>query len=129
MLRTFLVCGLTFLLSAGMASAAGKGKKPTHALRGVVDNVTRDAGRDTGAIVLTVKHKTKGSPTATPVERKVRVTSATKFFFVRGKKGSVEETPATFADVKAGEKVVVVEHAGKSHQADKVLIHKRKKKT
>src|SRR6266850_4865194 len=134
MVRTLLLGALMFILTIGLATAAGNGPKAAKGKKAqtvhcVVETVTKDTDKDTGAIVVSVKHKNKkGTPgaTATPVERKVTVTAATKFFIVRGKKGAQEETPATFADVKAGERVLVVERAGKAHQADKVLIHKGK---
>lgn len=132
MVRTLLVGGVMVLCLAGLARAAGKpgkAKKTTHSYRGAVAKVERGADGDAGVIVVAVKKGKKAVAVAAPaVERKVLVTKATQVVLVRGKKGALEETPATFADVKAGDRVAVIDRPGKSHLASKVIVRKGKKK-
>jgi hypothetical protein len=117
---------------AGFTSAAdadgGGGKKKHHAVHGRVT----DMSSDSSTITVEVRpHQKKNAPApAIPpaaVEKKFKVDKDTKFVFVSGKKGEREFTPATFADVHKGERVVVVVRAGQSDLADRVAIVKHKK--
>ena len=117
---------------AGFTSLAqaddGGGKKKHHAVHGRVTDVSSDGS----TITVEVRpHQKKNAPApATPpaaVEKKFKVDKDTKFVFVSGKKGEREFTPATFADVHKGERLVVVFRTGQTDVADHVAIVKHKK--
>jgi hypothetical protein len=127
--RLLTVLGVMTALAGftSLAQADG-GKKKHHAVHGRVTDVSSDSS------TLTVEvrpHQKKNAPApATPpatVEKKFKVDKETKFVFVSGKKGAREFTPATFADVHKGERVVVESRAGQNDIANRVTIVKHKK--
>jgi hypothetical protein len=122
-----VIVALTGFTSVAQADDAG-GKKKHHAVHGRVTDVASDGS----AITVEIRpHQKKNAlAPATPpaaVEKKFKVDKDTKFVFVSGKKGEREFTPATFADVHKGERVVVVFRTGQSDLADRVAIVKHKK--
>jgi hypothetical protein len=124
------VLALVAFIPSAPAAEKSKGKKG-HAIKGVVAAVDRDKDgdkdKDTGTITLTIPaHKDKKTGEETKAEeKKVKVTEATKFVKVSGKKGERKEETATYADVKDGEHVVVRVEGG---VAVEVAIHHHKKK-
>jgi len=105
-------------------NAKGKGKKKHHAVHGKVEAVTKDADKDSGAIELLVRHKRKGEAGPGEIKHeKFKVTPDTKFEFVhREVKGDIDRKPATFADVKKGERVAILRMEGAPEVAQRVEI-------
>ncbi len=117
---------LVVVLAPHAGADDGKGKKKGHAVHGIVIAVEKDKDKDSGTITVKVHHKkNKGATGAAPEEeKKFKVHAATKFEFVTGKKGDMDRKPAKFADVKKGERVVIVH---KDDVALDVLIHHKDK--
>ncbi len=128
MFRVRLLVVLTvlfgFLLSGSMAEAA-KGKKKKKAAAGEITAVEADKEKGSEGILTVKIGGGKKNPSATPTETKFKVTSATTLVMVSGKKSDRKESPATFADLKAGRKVRIV--AGSDDKASKVMIRSGKK--
>jgi hypothetical protein len=104
--KVLTVIALAFLLATNASAAQkGTGKKRAHPVRGVVVAVEKDT------ITLQVKHgKKKGGATT---ERKFQLTSSTQYEAlkvtkVKAAKPQKESKGATFADVKAGQHVLIV---------------------
>ena len=116
---------LALAVAASSASAAeqGKGKKNKgHHAHGVVTKIDHKDG-DSFTVKI-VERKKKGAaaaaePAAAPVEKTFKVTADTKFFKAPAEKGG-EKQPATFADLKDGEHLVV---AFEGDVATEVTIH------
>ncbi len=123
LVRTLFVvaAGLGLVAAAPSADAAKKAKE--HHVKGVVASVDHD--KDKGTITLTVKHKDKTTQAVTTDTKTFKVTEATTFVKVSGKKGAETKDPATFADVKEGDNLVVTEKDG---TAAEVAIHPKHKK-
>ncbi len=137
-----LVAALALVLAASSAQAAekGKAKHHGHAVRGVVTAVSTNSV----TIKVAQHHKKGAAATAAPTEATemtFAINGETKYFFVSGKKGKKGEAkaevkkgenmkPATFADVKQGEHVVVVAIKGdaKNPVAKVILIREKKEK-
>ena len=101
----------------------GKGKK-LHAIHGRVVAVKKDADKDSGAIeiALHVKKRTPGGQSAVKFAT-FKVTPDTKFEFVqRESNGQINRKPATFADVKKGERVAIVPMEGAKEVAQRIEI-------
>jgi len=118
---------------AGPQAVPKNGKRP-HRVHGVVEAVStgndKDKDTDGGSITLKV-HRRKKQPAANApayVERKFEVDANTKFekVILLGKHQRKTE-PATFADVRKGEHVVVLAKKGPEHVAAKVAIIVRQK--
>jgi hypothetical protein len=89
-------------------------------------DVQRADGKTSGTLTVKIKHKKKGATAPVQeVDRKFKVTNATRMEFVQGKKGAQQRIPATFADVQSGEHVVLVV---KGDHAERIAIHKKGKK-
>ena len=100
-----LVALCVFTLTAGADDA--KAKKATK-INGVVKEVKADKDKDAGEVTLTVQMKVKkGEKAPDPEEKTIKVPEGTKIEFVSGKKGEVTTKPATFKDIKEGERLVV----------------------
>jgi hypothetical protein len=126
--RSGLALALTLALAASVHAGPNKvkgGKKAAHPVRGVVVAVQKDQDKDSGTITVRVQAKKKNGVAPAPVERTFRVTPATRFELVAGKKGQPVNEPSTFVAVHKGEHVVI-QHDG--NQAVDVKIAKRGKK-
>ena len=139
-----LVAALALVLAASSAQAAekGKAKHHGHAVRGVVTMVSPDGKSVT--IKVTQHHKKGAAATAAPTEateKTFAIKGETKYFFVSGRKGKAKKgeakavvkkgenmKPATLADVKPGEHVVVVAIKGDAKIAKVILIREKKAK-
>lgn len=112
--------------------AKGKGKRAKHhGVPGVVIDVQKDKDKDTGTITVKVHQgkKAKQAPKEEGKEVKFQVIELTKFESVRHVgKGDNERKPATFADVKKGEHVVIIPVDDKPGLAKQVeIVHRAKK--
>jgi hypothetical protein len=130
LVRTLFVAvvGLALVAAIPSAQAAEKGKgKKAHGVKGVVAEVKKDGDKDSGTITLHIpEHKNKKTGAVKPAEDKTfKVTDATKFIEVSGKKGEKKEEAVTFAAVKDGEHVVV---KFEGDTAVEVAIHHHGKK-
>lgn len=108
----------------------GKGKKGAKPVNGVVVSVKQDEGKDTGTLTVQVTaHKKKGQAnTNPPVEKSFQISASTKFTNVekvKGQKGQTQESPATLAGVKKGDRITV---QATGDLASDVKIHLGKKK-
>jgi hypothetical protein len=121
------VAALALTASSSEAAAKGKKAKKEHAVHGVVVKVEKDADKDSGTITVKIGgKKNKKTGVETPVEEKTfKVTDATKFTEVSGKKGALETKPSTFREVKDGERVVL---EVKGDKAEEVKFHDKKAK-
>jgi hypothetical protein len=132
--RTLLSLGLalTLLAAGSTAQAAKEGKKKGHhGVHGVVLNVEKDKDKNSGTITVKVHHHKKKNTDAAPaaeVEKKFRITEATKFERVTGSKGAREHKPAMFADVQKGAHVLVIPAQDKPDEAGAVLLVEKGKK-
>ena len=73
---------------------------------GTVVAVKKDKDKDEGTLTIKVHaHKKKGTAAVAAQEKTFKVTSATKFEKVSGKKGERQVTAVTFAAVHKGEHV------------------------
>ncbi len=127
--RSGLALALVLVLAASVQagpSKVKKGKKGARPVRGVVVAVQKDKDKDSGTITVRVQAKKKNAAAQPPVERTFRVSPATRFELVGGKKGQQTNLPSTFAAVHRGEHVVIQHHG---NQAVDVKIAKRGKKT
>jgi hypothetical protein len=124
-LLTALSVPLLLAVSAEAGRAEGKGKK-AGGFRGVVTAVTRDAGKDAGRITVKLHARKKAASSEAPAEKTFQVTPATKFEFVTGAKGSRQVKPATFADLKDGQHVVV-RSRGDEAAGVRIIQHGKKK--
>lgn len=121
-----VVFALALALAPGADAAPGKGNKKPHAVRGGVTAIDKDPDKTSGTLTLKVQPKKKADAAAAPAEeRKLKFTDTTKFEFVSGKKATQQVSAATFADLKVGEHVTVLEKDGVIAE---VKIHKGKKK-
>ena len=127
LVRTLVVVVVGLGLVAAAPSAEAKKAKKEHPIKGKVASVEKDKDKDSGTITVHIaEHKNKKTNETKPAEDKtVKVTKDTKFIKVTGKKGDVKEEPATFADVKDGENVVV---KVEGETAVEVAIHPHHKK-
>ena len=120
-----VVAGLALVAASPAAQAAEKGKKGRH-VKGVVAEVKKDADKDTGTITVKIpEHKNKKTGEVKPAEEKTfKVTDATKFVEVSGKKGDQKEETVTFAQLKEGEKATFTV---KGDEVVEVKFHAKKK--
>jgi hypothetical protein len=118
--------GLGLVAAAPPAQAAAKAKKE-HAVKGVVASLDKDKDKDSGTITVKIpEHKNKKTGQVKPAaEKTFKVTEATKFIEVSGKKGEKKEEAVTFAALKDGEKVTI---EIKGDEALTVKFHAKKKK-
>jgi hypothetical protein len=115
-----VAAGVLALVAAASSVQAKAGGKKQHALHGVVVKVEKDADKESGKITVKTGGKNKKTGVETPVvERTIQVTDATTFAkmslkagAVKGEKGSLEATPATFGQLKDGDHVFIEEKAG-----------------
>ncbi|HVS37527.1 MAG TPA: hypothetical protein VMS17_18330 [Gemmataceae bacterium] len=123
---SLVVAGLVLVAAAPSAEAAKKAKKE-HAVKGVIASVEKDANTKGGAITLTIAaHTNKKTNVTTPAaEKTFKVNDKTTFLKVSGKKGATTEEPATFLDVKDGEKVAMTV---KGDEVLEVKFHAKKAK-
>ena len=88
------------------AAKKGKGKKKGVHTAGIVVAVKKDKDKDEGTLTIKVRpNKKKGETPVVAEEKTFKVTSATKFETVSGKKGELQVTAVTFAAVHKGEHV------------------------
>ena len=126
-----VVAVLALALTASSVQAAEKAKgkkvKKEHSVHGVVVKVEKDADKDSGTITVKVGgKKNKKTGVETPaVEKTFKVTDATKFTEVSGKKGALATKPATFKEVNDGERVKL---EVKGDKAEDVTFHAKKAK-
>jgi hypothetical protein len=128
-----LALGLALALLLTVDATAGKGNKQgKKALKfhGVVTAVDRDKDKDkdkdTGTITVQLAAKRRAGEAANPTdapEKTFKVTEATRFEKVSGKKGQREVKPAKFADVENGSHVVIAVRKGAPDVAGVVRIH------
>jgi len=125
-LAVAITLSLTFAAQADDAKKAKAKKKKGEHAAGVVVEVKKDKDKDEGTIKIKVhKRAKKGATTPATTEEKVfKVTSATKFEKVSGKKGEQQVTAVTFAAIEKGEHVRV---KAKDGTAEDVKIHVKKK--
>jgi hypothetical protein len=120
-----VVAGLALVAASPAAQAAEKAKKD-HKVNGVVEEVKKDADKDTGTITVKIpEHKNKKTGEVKPAEQKTfKVTDATKFVEVSGKKGDQKEETVTFAALKEGQKATFTV---KGDDVVEVKFHVKKK--
>jgi hypothetical protein len=117
---------LALLLTAD-GLAADKAKKKPKPVQGVITEIKKDEGKDTGTItVKTVPNKKDA--TATSEEKKFKVTSATKIDKMVGKKKDAQTSEAKFSELQKDVAVAVVPKAGEEGVAEAIHIHAAKKK-
>ena len=113
----FLIGG-AITVDAAPGKKGQKGKKGTAAIHGTVVAVAKDKDKDSGTLTVQVRtHKKKNQANAAaPIEKSFKVTDTTKFQFVqrskgqKGQKGQKTQaalSPATFADVHKGERIII----------------------
>ena len=126
----YIVAFALVLALAGGASAAKKGKKGKHPVKGVVESVEKSSGKDAGTITVKVTpRKKKGTaPAGASVEKKIQISEATKIEKVSGKKGQKETKAATLSDVQKGSRVRVTLKAGPDQAAEKIEFKSKGKK-
>lgn len=93
---------------AQKAKNKAKGKKKGTTVAGTVVEVKKEKDKDEGTITVKIQAKKKKDATApaTPAEEKTfKVTTATKFEKVSGKKGEQQVTATNFGAVQKGERV------------------------
>ncbi len=124
-LRTLVVAAVGLGLIAAAPTAQAKKEKKEHPVKGVVASVVRD--KDAMTITVHIpEHKNKKTNETKPAEDKtIKITAETTFVKVSGKKGAETKDPATFADVKEDDHVVVTVKEG---VAVEVAIHPKHKK-
>ncbi|HKB42674.1 MAG TPA: hypothetical protein VKD72_39965 [Gemmataceae bacterium] len=109
-LSVAIALSLTLAAQAGEAQKAknkAKGKKGTT-VAGTVVEVKKEKDKDEGTITVKIQAKKKKDATAPakPAEEKTfKVTTATKFATVSGKKGEQQVTATNFSAVQKGERV------------------------
>jgi hypothetical protein len=136
--RASLILGLALALlvqvQTAQADKGGKKKGGHHGVRGVVLDVTQDKDKNSSTLTVKVHQHKKKAAAAAPAqetEKKFRITEATKVERVTGSKGAREHKPATLAEVRKGEHVVVIPAADNANGAKAVLLvakHKKKAK-
>jgi len=105
-----------------------KVKKKGNAVAGTVVEVKKDKDKDEGTITVKIQAKKKkdgSAPATTPEEKTFKVTTATKFEKVSGKKGKQQVTATNFAAVQKGERVRLTVKDG---TVENVKIHSKSKK-
>ena len=103
-----------------------KVKKKGNAVAGTVVEVKKDKDEGTITVKIQAKKKKDGSaPATTPEEKTFKVTTATKFEKVSGKKGKQQVTATNFAAVQKGERVRLTVKDG---TVENVKIHSKSKK-
>jgi hypothetical protein len=114
-----------FSLTAGADDTAKPKAKKAQTANGVVKEVKAEKDRDAGELTLTIQKKgKKGEKAPDPVEKTVKVPEGTKVEFVSGKKGEKTTKPATFKDLKEGERLTVTLEGD---TAKEIRIHEKKK--
>jgi hypothetical protein len=125
--RALLAVAVPLVLAAAVEAAPKAGKK-NHPVHGVVVAVQKDKDADSGTITVRIHHKTKKAAAAglagQAQERTFKVTNATQFQRVGGKKGQQQNSPTTFRHVHKGEHVTIL-HQGQT--AQDVRIHAKGK--
>ncbi|HXG08243.1 MAG TPA: hypothetical protein VNK04_00475 [Gemmataceae bacterium] len=128
-LASVVVLGLA--IGAESAGAPKAQKKAGKAVKGQVVAVQKDTGKETGTLTIKTVAKKKAGDTGTGEEKKYVISESTKFEKApprqKGQKAVKNQpgTPATFADVKQGDRVAVY---AKGDTADRVVIVPTKKK-
>ncbi len=109
-----VAAALVLATAVEAAPKAGKKGKKNRPVTGVVVAVHKDKDADSGTITVKVQPKKKKTAVTADAaeERTFKVTNATKFEKVHGKKGQQQTTPTTFRQVHKGEHVVIL------HQGD-----------
>jgi hypothetical protein len=122
-----VVAALVLATAVEAAPKAGKKGKKNRPVHGVVVAVQKDKDADSGTITVQAQPRKKkaAAPAAQAEEKTFKVTNATKFETVRGKKGQQQTNPTTFQHVHKGEHVVI-QHQGDT--AQDVRIHAKGKK-
>jgi hypothetical protein len=132
-LSVAVALSLTLAAQAGDDAQKGKNKakakKKGNTVAGTVVEVKKDKDKDEGTITVKIQAKKKkdaGAP-ATAEEKTFKVTTATKFEKVSGKKGEQQVTAANFAAVHKGEHVRLTVKDGTAEDV-KILSKGKKKK-
>lgn len=130
LIRNLSVVALALLL-ASPVEAAGKGKKkktqngPTI---GVVVDVKKDGDKDAGTVTV-VSFASAGKNGLQPGEQRTfKVSEATKFETVSGKKKNRTTSPGKFADLVRGETVIVTATGDSASEVKIQPVGKKKKK-
>ncbi len=126
-------CVVLILASAADATEAQKKKKKKKAgsvLTGQVVKVQKDtSAKELGTLTVKTAAKKKG---ASGKETQIHIAKDTKIEKVaKAKKGRKKNTPAEFAALAKGERVLIHTKPGQPNQADRVIIlasAKKKKK-
>ena len=132
----FLVRSLAVLSLAAVVALSGsstadaqKPNKKKHHVKGVVVAVHHaQKGGEHGYFTVKVGTKKQGEAAK---EERIHVGPDTKFVKLIGKKKQGQgqtSSPASFADVHKGERVLITLHAGQGHRAEYVAINTAKKK-
>jgi hypothetical protein len=127
-LRTLLALVLVPCV-AGPAGAALVGtatKASKHPMHGKVVAVQVDAAKGSGTLTIEVHHHKKGTSPSTPVQKTFKLTTGTKVEVVQGRKGAVQQQPATVGAVEVGQHVVIY-HSG-TDASDVKIVKKGKGK-
>ena len=118
MWRLCVVLSSALLLLAGLPAEAAKAKKKSGPLTGVVQSISADT--------IAIKgFEAQPDGSATNFDKKLKVTSDTKFVNVQGHGKKAEETAASRGDVRTGMKVAFTEKDG---AAEKIMIPQKGKK-
>jgi hypothetical protein len=129
LLPTLSAVAAALVLAAAVEAApkAGKKGKKSHPVKGVIVAVHKDKDADSGTITVKVQpRKNKGTTVqaAAAEEKTFKITTATKFEKVSGKKGQQTAHPTTFRHVHKGEHVTIL-HQGDT--AQDVRLHAKGK--
>ncbi len=121
LLRSLLVFGVVFALTADVSAA--KAKKKGGGVSGTIVSITPDKDdKDTGTIKIKVSAGKKGDAANNGEEKTFKYNKDTKYFKAEGKKN---EVAATFSDLATGTNVTIM---ATGDTADKVTIAGKKKK-
>jgi hypothetical protein len=113
-----VAAALVLATAVEAAPKAGKKGKKSRPITGVVVAVQKDKDADSGTITVQVHHKKKKGAVAAAAaaqEKTFKVTNATRFEKVSGKKGQQQTHSTTFQHVHKGEHVVIL-HQGDTAQ-------------
>jgi hypothetical protein len=118
-IRTLIALSLAISLAGTSGAFAGLGKGANsgkHYIHGQVVSVQMDAnGKGSGTITVLVHHHKKGATSnEAPVEKTFKVSNATTYAIVQGKKGAVQQQSADVSAVQKGSHVLL------THNADQV---------
>lgn len=122
LLRSLLMLAVTVALLAVPASVEAAKKKKGAGAAGVVEKI------EEGSLVIKVAgKKKKGEPAPEPMTKKFALTKETKFEKVSGKKNNTTTEPATVADLKTGDRVVITANDKDEAETVKIFAGKKKK--